>query len=274
MPELPEVETVRRGLAPVLEGRTIVRAKLFRPDLRFPIPKGFAKKLAGNRVVSVDRRAKYLLIRLASADVIISHLGMSGRYRIHLDAPPPLEAHDHLELVTDAGVVIRYNDPRRFGILDICKESTLADNKFLREIGPEPLGNAFDGRMLEQGLAGRRTPVKVALLDQHVVAGVGNIYASEALHRARISPKRMAGTVKGERADRLADAVRAVLSEAIEAGGSTLRDHRQTSGELGYFQHRFKVYDREGEHCPLCGGVIRAIRQGGRSTFYCAKCQR
>ncbi len=278
MPELPEVETVRRGLAPVLEGHRIERARLFRLDLRFPIPKGFAKRLTGRRVIGVERRAKYLLIRLEGAEVVISHLGMSGRYRIYKNAvdAPPLEPHDHLEIVTDAGAVVRYNDPRRFGILDLCRADALSEQKFLKDIGPEPLGNAFDGAVLAAGLAGRKTPIKVALLDQHVVAGVGNIYASEALYRAGISPRRSAATVKGERAARLANAIRAVLAEAIEAGGSTLRDHRQTSGELGYFQHRFAVYDREGEPCPGCDCKtgIRALRQGGRSTFYCAKRQR
>ncbi len=276
MPELPEVETVRRGLAPALEGRIIVRARLFRKDLRFPFPAGLVQRVSGQRVHSVERRAKFLLIRLEGGDVLISHLGMSGRYRIHSDAAPAREPHDHFELETDAGCVIRYFDPRRFGILDICSADELAEQRFLKGLGPEPLGNAFDGRMLEAGLAGRRTPVKVALLDQRIVAGIGNIYASEALYRAGISPKRMAKTVLGGRADRLAAAIREVLMDAIAAGGSTLRDHRQATGELGYFQHRFRVYGRDGEKCSDCDcrNTILCIRQAGRATFYCAKRQR
>jgi len=280
MPELPEVETVRRGLAPVLEGAVIAKASVFRPDLRFPFPAGFAETLAGRPVISVERRAKYLLIRLRGGLgddlVLLSHLGMSGRFRIFTDAPPPLEIHDHVELVTDSGVTIRYNDPRRFGFMDLFVQSAEATHKLLADLGPEPLSNAFDGAALAAGLGERRTAIKVALLDQHVVAGVGNIYASEALYRAGISPKRMARTVKGGRADKLAQSIRDVLNEAIAAGGSSLRDHRQTSGELGYFQHRFKVYGRAGEKCADCDcpKAIRQIVQGGRSTFYCAKRQR
>lgn len=276
MPELPEVETVRRGLAPVLEGAVIAAARAFRGDLRFPFPPDMAATLTGRRVISVDRRAKYLLIHLSGDLVLLSHLGMSGRYRIYKDAPPPLEAHDHVELVTDAGVTVRYNDPRRFGIMDLFAAEELGTHKLMAGIGPEPLSNAFDGDALAAGLGERRTAIKVALLDQHVVAGVGNIYASEALFRAGISPKRMARTVKGARAGKLAQAIRDVLGEAIDAGGSSLRDHRQTSGELGYFQHRFKVYGRAGEAClnEGCGAAVRQLVQAGRSTFYCAKCQR
>lgn len=276
MPELPEVETVRRGLAPALEGRVLKRVRAFRPDLRFPLPPGFAERIQGKRVVSVARRAKYLLIELEDETVILSHLGMSGRYRIFSDEPPPLEPHDHLEIVTDAGMVIRYNDPRRFGILDLTSRAGSASHKLLAGLGPEPLSNAFDGRALAAGLGDKRSAIKVALLDQRVVAGVGNIYASEALFRAGISPKRTARTVKGGRAAKLAAAIRDVLTDAIEAGGSSLRDHRQTSGELGYFQHRFAVYGRDGEPCPGCdcGGTVRQFVQGGRSTFYCAKRQR
>ncbi|MBO6518579.1 MAG: bifunctional DNA-formamidopyrimidine glycosylase/DNA-(apurinic or apyrimidinic site) lyase [Rhodospirillales bacterium] len=276
MPELPEVETVRRGLAPALEGAVIAKATAFRPDLRFPLPPGFAENITGKRVDSVDRRAKYLLLRIAGGMVMLSHLGMSGRYRIYKDAPPALEPHDHLELVTDSGVTIRYNDPRRFGILDLFPEEGLATHKLLASLGPEPLSNAFDGPALAAGLGDKRTAIKLAILDQRVVAGVGNIYASEALFRAGISPKRTARTVKRGRADKLAAAIRDVLNDAIAAGGSSLRDHRQTSGELGYFQHSFKVYGRGGETCPGCGteAGIRQFVQGGRSTFYCAKCQR
>lgn len=276
MPELPEVETVRRGLAPVLEGRTLASVRAFRPDLRFPLPPDFAQRIAGRRVIAAERRAKYLLVRLSGDLVLLSHLGMSGRYRVYMDAPPPLEPHDHVELVTEDGVTIRYNDPRRFGFMDLLDADTLVESRHLLGIGPEPLSNAFDGPALAAALGARRTPIKIALLDQKVVAGVGNIYASEALFRAGLSPKRMAYTVKGERAVRLAAAIRDVLAEAIAAGGSTLRDHQQTSGELGYFQHRFAVYGRAAAPCPGCdcASGIRHIVQGGRSTFYCAKRQR
>jgi len=276
MPELPEVETVRRGLAPALEGAVIADARVHRADLRFPFPPDMAARLIGQRIISVERRAKYLLIRLASDDILLSHLGMSGRYRIYKVAPPALEAHDHVELVTDGGVTVRYNDPRRFGIMDIFSVEEMAAHKLLCDLGPEPLSNAFDARTLGASLAGRNTPIKVALLDQRVVAGIGNIYASEALFRAGISPNRKAGTIKGVRAERLATAIREVLNDAIAAGGSSLRDHRQTSGELGYFQHHFSVYGRGGEKCPGCDcqATIRHVVQGGRSTFYCAKRQR
>lgn len=276
MPELPEVETVRRGLQPALEGHVIAKATAFRPDLRFPLPANFAENITGKRVISVERRAKYLLIRLDGGLVMLSHLGMSGRYRIYNDAPPALEPHDHLELVTDQNIVIRYNDPRRFGILDLMPDDQVASHKLLASLGPEPLSNAFDGKTLADNLGDRRSAIKVAILDQRVVSGVGNIYASEALHRAGISPKRTARTVKGGRADKLAAAIRDVLNDAINAGGSSLRDHRQTSGELGYFQHSFKVYGRGGEICSNegCAQSIRHFVQGGRSTFYCAKCQR
>lgn len=276
MPELPEVETVRRGLQPALEGRVIGKATAFRPDLRFPLPANFAENITGKRVISVDRRAKYLLIRLEGGLVMLSHLGMSGRYRIYNDTPPALERHDHLELVTDKGVVIRYNDPRRFGILDLFAEDQVATHKLLASLGPEPLSNVFDGKTLSENLGEKRSAIKVAILDQRVVSGVGNIYASEALYRAGISPRRTARTVKGGRAEKLATAIRDVLNDAIAAGGSSLRDHRQTSGELGYFQHSFKVYGRGGEICSNegCGQTIRHFVQGGRSTFYCAKCQR
>lgn len=276
MPELPEVETVKRGLAPVLEGAVLAKVTAFRPDLRFPFPVGLAAQMTGRTIISVDRRAKYLLIRLSGDLIMLSHLGMSGRYRVHMDAPPPLETHDHLELVTDSGVTIRYNDPRRFGFIDLFDAADAPTNKFLAGLGPEPLSNAFDGPALATGLGERRSAIKVAILDQRVVAGVGNIYASEALFRAGISPKRMARTVKSGRAARLAEAIRNVLNDAIAAGGSSLRDHRQTSGELGYFQHRFAVYGRGGEKCPGCDCAegIRQMIQGGRSTFYCAKRQR
>jgi len=276
MPELPEVETVRRGLAPVLEGAEIVMAKAYRPDLRFPLPAKLGQKLAGRHIISIDRRAKYLLIRLSGGLILLSHLGMSGRFRVYQGAPPALEKHDHVELVTNTGVTVRYNDPRRFGFMDLFHEDEITTHKLLADIGPEPLSNAFDGQALAIALGDRRSAIKVAILDQHVVAGVGNIYASEALFRAGISPRRIAKTVKGGRADRLATSIREVLSEAIDAGGSSLRDHRQTSGELGYFQHRFAVYGRDGEKCPGCDceKTVQQFVQGGRSTFYCAKRQR
>ena len=276
MPELPEVETVRRGLTPILEGTIIAKAEAFRPDLRFPLPIDLGEKLKDRHIINVDRRAKYLLIRLSGGLILLSHLGMSGRFRVYKDAPPPLEKHDHVELVTDTGVTVRYNDPRRFGFMDLFHEDEAPTHKLLADIVPEPLSNAFDGQALANALGDRRSAIKVAILDQHVVAGVGNIYASEALYRAGISPRRMAKTVKGVRAERLAMAIRDVLSEAIEAGGSSLRDHRQTSGELGYFQHRFAVYGRGGEKCPGCDceKTVQQFVQGGRSTFYCAKRQR
>ena len=276
MPELPEVETVRQGLIPVLEGRTIARATAYRPDLRFPLPKNLSEAVSGSTVIGIERRAKYLLMRLSGDMILLSHLGMSGRYRVYTDPAPALEAHDHVEFVTDQGVTIRYNDPRRFGFIDLFAVADAPTHKLLAGIGPEPLSNTFDGPELAKRLGDRRTSIKAALLDQRVVAGVGNIYACEALFRAGISPKRMAKTVKGGRADKLATSVRNVLNEAIAAGGSSLRDHRQTSGELGYFQHNFAVYGRAGEPCRGCEGanVVKQIVQTGRSTFYCSTCQR
>ncbi len=276
MPELPEVETVRRGLQPVLEGKRLLEVSVFRPDLRFPIPIDLAEKLTGARVHGIDRRAKYLLFRVGEDLIWLSHLGMSGRYRVYEQTPPPREAHDHVEVMTEDGVTIRYNDPRRFGFMDLMRVSDMERHKLLADLGPEPLSNAFDAPALADGLGDKKSAIKVALLDQHVVAGVGNIYASEALFRAGISPKRTARTIKGGRAERVATAVRDVLTDAIAAGGSSLRDHRQTSGELGYFQHSFKVYGRAGDACPRCGAghPIKQIVQGGRATFYCSNCQR
>lgn len=276
MPELPEVETVRRGLAPVLEGSRIVRVRARRPDLRRPLPDDFAGRVEGRRVLSCGRRGKYLLIHLDDAQVLIVHLGMSGRILIFRESPPPLDAHDHVIFETDGGVTIRYNDQRRFGLMDLSPADNLDSHPLLAGLGPEPLGNAFGGRILAQRLAHRSSPLKSALMDQSVVAGLGNIYVCESLFRAGLSPRRKAGTVGPVRARRLADAIRRVLGEAIEAGGSSLRDHRQPSGELGYFQHAFAVYGREGEPCPgcTCGGAIRRIVQSGRSTFYCPLRQR
>ncbi|MCW5731154.1 MAG: bifunctional DNA-formamidopyrimidine glycosylase/DNA-(apurinic or apyrimidinic site) lyase [Alphaproteobacteria bacterium] len=275
MPELPEVETVCRGLAPILEGQKLVRVVQRRADLRFPLPERFAERLEGRRVLSVSRRAKYILTELDDAEVLITHLGMSGRMFIGEAARPP-DAHDHVILETEAGRAVVFNDARRFGMMDLVPRAGLASHKLLRDLGPEPLGNAFDGALLSARLEGRRTPIKSALLDQRVVAGLGNIYVSEALHRAGISPRRSAATVAGRRAELLAPAIRAVLEEAIAAGGSTLRDYVQASGELGYFQHAFRVYDREGQPCPGCSGAcrIRRIVQSGRSTYYCPTRQR
>jgi len=276
MPELPEVETVRRGLAPHLEGRRLVHVEARRPDLRWPLPVDFAQRLQDRTVVALRRRAKYLLAELEDGTVLIAHLGMSGRMLITHGQPPALEKHDHIVLATDRDVWIRFNDARRFGAMDLTTLDALDTHKLLAGLGPEPLSNEFTGPALAAALAGRHTPIKAALLDQHVVAGIGNIYACEALYRSGLSPRRLAHTVQGGRAERLATAVKQVLAEAIEAGGSTLRDYRQADGELGYFQHAFKVYGREGEACraPDCGRPLRRLVQSGRSTFYCATCQR
>lgn len=279
MPELPEVETVCRGLAAALEGRRIVRAEARRPDLRLPLPPDLSERLAGRRVGRVGRRAKYILIFLDDGGVLIAHLGMSGRLHVLHEAPPPPGPHDHVILATDDGTTIVFNDVRRFGLLALSTEAELPGHAFFRELGPEPLGNDFNGPTLAAALKGRMTPIKAALLDQKVVAGLGNIYACEALFRAGISPRRKAASVQGRRAERLAQAIREVLREAVAAGGSSLRDYVQTNGELGYFQHHWAVYGREGAPCPSCAGngragAIRRIVQSGRSTFYCAGCQR
>jgi formamidopyrimidine-DNA glycosylase len=276
MPELPEVETVRRGLAVRLEGRVIARVVKRRADLRVPMPRDLARRLEGRRVQSIDRRAKYLLFRFDSDDVLIAHLGMSGRMVLRDDVAAPYETHDHVVIDTDEGWSIRFNDARRFGVMLLADAAKLTEHPLLRDIGPEPLGNEFSGELLWRALDGRRTPVKAALLDQKTVAGVGNIYACEALFRAGIKPTRLACDVGPKRADALAQAIRSVLGEAIEAGGSSLRDHVQPSGELGYFQHRWAVYDREGQNCHdgACGGVIRRIVQSNRSTFFCPRHQK
>lgn len=277
MPELPEVETVRRGLEPVLEGSRLVRVLARRPDLRFPLPKDFQARLEGRRVTGIGRRAKYLLVALDGPDVLMIHLGMSGRIRIHQGPPPPPEPHDHVDFATDAGATIRFHDPRRFGFMDLIAAERLFAHPLLANLGPEPLDNAFDGPGLAARLKGKKTSIKAALMDQRVVAGLGNIYVSESLFRAGISPKRTAATVQGGRADKLAQAIRDVLNDAIAAGGSSLRDHRQPSGELGYFQHRFAVYGRDGEACPGCTcrkRTIHLIVQGGRATYFCPTRQR
>lgn len=276
MPELPEVETVRRGLAMALEGKRLSRVEVRRPDLRRPFPERFAERLKGRRIASFRRRAKYLLLGLDSGEDWLIHLGMSGRMLVGQGWPNELDAHDHVVIGAEDGTVVRFNDARRFGVMDLIAAGETETHPLIKGIGPEPLDAAFDGRTLAARLKGKAAPIKAALLDQRVVAGIGNIYASEALFRAGISPTRKAGTVQGERAEKLMAAVKAVLSEAIKAGGSSLRDHRQTSGELGYFQHSFKVYGKDGKPCPVCRSKtgIRHLVQSGRSTFYCAKCQR
>jgi formamidopyrimidine-DNA glycosylase len=276
MPELPEVETVCRGLAVVLEGRRIVKLELRRPDLRFPLPIGLAALVEGRRVTSVSRRAKYILIHLEDGGVLIGHLGMSGRMVIGPDDGAAHGTHDHVVFTTDGGQVIRFNDQRRFGFLDYVRVEALEAHPMLAELGPEPLSNAFNGPALAAKLAGRRTPIKAALLDQKVVAGLGNIYVSESLYWAGIDPTRLALSIKPKEAEKLAAAIREVLTRAVAAGGSSLRDYVQTSGELGYFQHQWAVYGKEGEPCPdcSCGGTILRIVQSNRSTFYCAKKQK
>lgn len=276
MPELPEVETVRRGLQPVLEGYMLADVVQRRPNLRFPLPERMPERLRGRRVAHIGRRAKYLLMELDNGEVLIIHLGMSGRMTIHEGAPPPADKHDHVEFLTDAGVTIRFNDARRFGMIDLVAGDALGDYPMLAGLGPEPLGNEFNEAALSSALAGRRMPIKSALLDQRVVAGLGNIYVCEALWHAGISPRRGAHTIPGARAARLVPAIRRVLEAAIAAGGSSLRDYVQASGELGYFQHEWRAYGREGEPCggEGCDGVIRRIVQSGRSTFYCALHQR
>jgi formamidopyrimidine-DNA glycosylase len=275
MPELPEVETVRRGLARVMSGRHILVAELRRADLRRPFPPGLGARLEGARIGALGRRGKYILIELDDNGILILHLGMSGRITAGAAAGPPAR-HDHVVLTLDDGTLIRFNDPRRFGVLDYTSRAEMARHPLLAGLGPEPLEPEFDGNTLAAALAGRLMPIKAALLDQRVVAGLGNIYVCEALYRARLSPRRRAGTIAGGRADRLAAAIRAVLEEAIAAGGSSLRDYVQADGNLGYFQHRWAVYGRAGAPCPGCdcGGGVKRIVQSGRSTFFCARRQR
>jgi len=283
MPELPEVETVRRGLAPVMEGAKIATVQVNRPDLRWPFPENMAARLTGTTVLALRRRSKYILCDLSSGESLLIHLGMSGSMLITGDplgnfAPdhPAPKKHDHVIINMDNGARITFNDPRRFGAMDLLDTATAEAHKLLAALGPEPLGNTFDETYLAAALKGRKSPIKSALLDQRIIAGLGNIYVCEALYRARISPKRLSGQVSARRLAALVPIIRDVLQEAIEAGGSSLKDFRQTSGELGYFQHRFAVYDHEGDACPTpdCGGTITRIVQSGRSSFYCAQCQR
>jgi formamidopyrimidine-DNA glycosylase len=279
MPELPEVETVRRGLVPRLVGHRIVQLIQRRRDLRVPLPGKFARRVEGRTVQAIDRRAKYLLIRLDDGQTLIAHLGMSGRMTLHdaaSAAEHPFQRHDHVVLETDEGWQVRFNDARRFGLMLLAPSNTVQRHKLFKGLGPEPLDDTFDGPALARRLERRRTPIKAALLDQKTLVGIGNIYACEALFLAGISPRRSAHTVQGKRADRLVAALKQVLLRSIDDGGSTLRDHVQPGGELGYFQTRFKVYDREGAVCPTrsCGKTVRRLVQSGRSTFYCANCQR
>ncbi|MEM9732914.1 MAG: bifunctional DNA-formamidopyrimidine glycosylase/DNA-(apurinic or apyrimidinic site) lyase [Pseudomonadota bacterium] len=294
MPELPEVETVRRGLAPVMEEALVERLELRRADLRFPFAPGMVNLVQGQRIISLSRRAKYLLMDMSNGQVVIMHLGMSGSYRVEDGEPlgefhharSRLTAHDHVvfHLVTQAGnrAQVIYNDPRRFGFMLMCPRAALDDHPSFKNLGVEPVGNGLSGKILASLFENKNVPLKAALLDQRLIAGLGNIYVCEALWRTGLSPKRKASTLVRkngavtDRAERLAQNVREVIAEAIEAGGSSLRDHAQTDGTLGYFQHRFAVYDQEGQDCrtPGCSGTVKRIVQSGRSTFYCPTCQR
>jgi formamidopyrimidine-DNA glycosylase len=292
VPELPEVETVRRGLQPAMEGARFVKVEARRPDLRRPLPTDFVRRVEGKTVTGIGRRAKYLTVDLSSGEVLLMHLGMSGSFRVSHDdkhgSPGAFHhprsvasAHDHVVFHMSSGATVTFNDPRRFGLMLLVPRTELAEHPLMREVGPEPLGNAFDAKLLATACADKKTSLKAALLDQTVVAGLGNIYVCEALHLAHVSPKRRASTIAtrgapNPRALALVDAIKAVLNAAIKAGGSSLRDHRRTDGELGYFQHHFRVYDREGEPCvtPGCKGTVKRIVQNGRSTFFCPVCQK
>lgn len=274
MPELPEVETVCRGLALKLIGRRLTAVEQRRANLRFPFPESFAARLTGRRIEAIRRRAKYIVIDLDDGTILLIHLGMSGTMVINEKRPALLDRHDHVVFSIDNGICVRFNDARRFGLMDLVAADALNEHKLIRGLGLEPLSDAFDGPALARMLKGKKTSVKLAIMDQRLVVGVGNIYASEALFRAGINPKRRAGTLTRDRAAKLAVSIKKVLTDAIKAGGSSLRDYVQANGELGYFQHRWKVYDRDGEKCSKCGGPIKRITQGGRSTFYCPVDQR
>jgi len=282
MPELPEVETVRQGLAPHLDGALIAKAVQRRPDLRFPFPENFAARLTGARVQKVDRRAKYLLLPLDTDETLVVHLGMTGRFTVGDHEPGAFHyaaggdaKHTHLTLETDAGVLIGFNDARRFGYMDLIATPGLRRHPWFQALGPEPLSGSFAAKGLGEALEGRRQSIKATLLDQRVVAGLGNIYVAEALHRARLDPRRAAGGLSCVEIRRLVREIKSVLTEAIAAGGSTLRDYRSADGALGYFQHRFRVYGREDQACVAkgCKGEIHRIVQGARSTFFCPRCQ-
>lgn len=282
MPELPEVETVRRGLLPAMEGQVIARAEVNREGLRWPFPPDMAARLTGARVLGLRRRSKYILADLDRGESALIHLGMSGRMLVsgveiggfYYEHPAP-QKHDHVVLHMQSGARVAFNDARRFGAMDLIETARAEAHPLLAGLGPEPLGNEFDGAYLAARLAGRAMPIKSALLDQKIVAGLGNIYVCEVLFRAGISPRRKAGKIAAARVESLVPIIRDVLNEAIEAGGSSLRDHRQPDGELGYFQHTFRVYGREGSPCvtPGCGGYVARIVQSGRSSFYCPRCQ-
>ncbi|MDO6523089.1 bifunctional DNA-formamidopyrimidine glycosylase/DNA-(apurinic or apyrimidinic site) lyase [Shimia thalassica] len=283
MPELPEVETVRTGLAPSMEGHVIACATVNRPDLRWPFPERFAERLTGRRVERLRRRSKYILGDLDNGETLLVHLGMSGRMTVSGDPlglfvheHPKTAKHDHVIFDMENGARITFNDPRRFGAMDLLPTDQIDLHPLLAKLGPEPLGNTFDESYLLEKLQGRNTPIKSALLDQRIIAGLGNIYVCEALFRAHISPQRKAGNVSKAKVAALVPIIRKVLQDAIEAGGSSLRDFRQADGELGYFQHSFDVYGREDAPCHAtdCDGVIRRITQAGRSSFYCPQCQR
>jgi formamidopyrimidine-DNA glycosylase len=291
MPELPEVETVRRGLQPAMEGARFTKVEARRRDLRWPLPKDFAQRLQGQTVEGLGRRAKYLLADLSSGEVLLMHLGMSGSFRLRRNGEKFFgdpryfemakdEKHDHVVFHMSNGATITFNDPRRFGSMKLVPRARLDSEPLLRGLGPEPLGNEFDAAMLAKACTAKKTTLKAALSDQRIVAGLGNIYVCEALFRARLSPKRQASTIADRNgkpnahAYALVDAIKAVLNDAIAAGGSSLRDHRRADGSLGDFQHKFQVYDREGEPCPTCKGKIKRIVQTGRSTFYCPSCQK
>ena len=283
MPELPEVETVRRGLQPHLEGARLVRVDQRRPDLRFPFPENFADRLRGARVQALNRRAKYLVAPLDTGETLVAHLGMTGRFTVGAQRPGAFhreaggdDKHTHLVFETDAGTVVSFNDARRFGYMDLIPTAELEQHPWFAGLGPEPLSDAFDAAHLARAFKGKTQNVKATLLDQRIVAGLGNIYVCEALHRSAIDPTTPAGDLKPARLKRLVTAIKAVLEEAIEAGGSTLRDYRSADGDLGYFQHAFRVYGREEDPCasPKCRGVVRRIVQAGRSTFFCPACQK
>lgn len=281
MPELPEVETVRRGLMPAMEGRVIERVELRRSDLRFPFPNEFAERLKGARVDKLSRRAKFLMAELSSGELLTMHLGMTGRFSIegkgfevfaHSTSDNP--KHDHVVFHMEDDVTITFNDPRRFGFMELYGVGEAEKSKRFSELGPEPLSNHFSSAHLNSVLQKKSSPIKAALLDQRIIAGLGNIYVCEALFRAGISPRRKSSTIVGKRAERLAPIVKDVIREAIEAGGSSISDFAQTDGKLGYFQHSFLVYGREGEPCKTCEHPIERIAQSSRSTFFCGACQK
>jgi len=271
MPELPEVETVKNGLEPYILGKTIHTLILNRENLRFPFDAKMHEWIEGHQCVSLRRRGKYIWMDMDNSKTLVVHLGMSGSFSIN---PTKTNKHDHVEFITDSGTRIVYNDPRRFGMMYFVDTGGEHAHPSFQSMGVEPLGNGFNADTLRDALKNKTTPIKVALLDQSVVAGVGNIYACEALYLSGISPLKAANTIKGNRLEQLVTSIKTVLMDAIESGGSTLRDHRKTDGTMGYFQHHFNVYGKEGEKCPLTGGLIKRITQAGRSTFYCPAKQR